>query len=230
MKKTLFTIVTLLLLFFIAFIMQSSNQRVFSTKDTDTYFDMGTGVYNEPFVGIFRSRPYILVRSLDIAPYKYFKDDTLRFNRVFNIEFNEESVRYYEQKGELSKIVFKPQHGVTYTPSSVDVAAKSKNMHFSTTCVIKPELGNIVTMTKMELYQAAVDEVNSKQVTSTGYVNVADCRAEQRIGKPWVLWYLWLLTVLLPFIIIILFIGGNDKKEEQDKKENKVEQAKKIRK
>ena len=85
-------------------------------------------------------------------------------------------------------------------------------------------------MTKMELSQAAVDEVNTQKVTSTGYANIADCRAEQRIGKPWALWYLWLLTALLPFIIIFLCMGGKDNKEERNKKDNKIEPVKKIRK
>ena len=226
MKKTILTIVAILLLFCIAYILQTNDKQVFPVKDTDKYFDMGTGIYNEPLVGILSSRPSILVRSLNIAPYKFFASDTLRFKRAFNIEFNEESVRYYEQKRDTSKVVFKPQHGVTYTPSSVNVAAMSKNMHFYTTCIINPELGDAVTMTKMELFQAAVDEVNSKQVTSTGYANVADCRAEQRIGKPWVLWYLWLLTVLLPFLIVYCCMGNKKDdtkvKTKTDVKNNKT--------
>jgi len=226
MIRTILTIVTIVLLFFIARKLQNSNEQKFDVVDTNTYFDMGTGIYNEPFVGILSSRPSILVRSLNIAPYKYFASDTLRFKRTFNIEFNEESVRYYEQKRDTSKVVFKPQHGVTYTPSSVNVAAMSGKMHFYTTCVIKPELGNTVTMTKMELNQAAVDEVNSQKVTSTGYAYVADCRAEQRIGKPWVLWYLWLLTALLPFLIVYCCMGNKKDdtkaKTKKDDKNNKT--------
>ena len=46
---------------------------------------------------------------MSIPPYKYFADDTLRFHRDFNIEFNDESIRYYEQKKEETQIMFKPQ-------------------------------------------------------------------------------------------------------------------------
>ena len=230
MKLTTFTIVVLLLLFCIAVMLQQCNKQTFAIKDSYGCFDMGTGTYHEPFVGILSSRPAILVWSLKIPPYKYFADDTLKFRREFNVEFNDESVRFYEQKGEVSIIVIKAQKGVVYTPSTIAVAANNKKMRFSTTCAVNPILGNTVTMSKMELSNAAVDEVNSKNITSTGHADIADCRAKQIIDKPWVLWYLWLLTALLPFIIIFLFIGGNDKKEEQDKKENKVEQAKKIHK
>ncbi len=220
MIRTILTIVTIVLLFFIARKLQNSNEQKFDVVDTNTYFDMGTGIYNEPFVGILSSRPSILVKSMNFPPYKYFVDDTIKFNRGFNIEFNDESIRYYEQTDDESAIVFKEQLGVIYTPSYIHVAATSKNMHFFTTCTINPELGNTTTYTPIELYDAAVDEVNSKNVSSTGHAFISYCRAEQRIGKPWVLWYLWLLTALLPFIIIFLCIG-NKNKNKKDMKNTK---------
>ena len=216
MKKTLLasilTSVIALLLLCISIMLQECNNVEDMPQDTDEYFDMGTGIYREPFVGIFSSRPDILVWSLDIPPYKYFVDDTLRFTRTFNIEFNEESLRYYKQIGQESTIKFTPQTSVHYTPSSIKVAATEKLVQFSTTCTVDPKLGDTITTTKMELYNAAVDEVDTKQVTSGGYVNIKNCRAVQYIDKPWALWYLWILTILLPIIIIILCILGRTKK------------------
>lgn len=211
MKKAILTSVIGLLLLCIAILLQECSERDFTIKDTDEYFDMGTGVYHEPFVGIFSNRPGILVWSLHIVPYKYFVDDTLRFSRNFNVEFNDESIRYYKQIGKKSVIKFKPSAGVRYTPSNVDIAATDNNISFTTTCIIDPSLGDVVTTAKMELYDAAVDEINTKEVTSNGYANIKECRAVQQIDKPWILWCLWLLTLLLPIVIIILCLWGRTK-------------------
>ncbi len=211
MKKAILISVIGLLLLCIAILLQECNECDSTPKDTDTYFDMGTGVYHEPFVGIFSNRPSILVWTLDIPPYKYFVDDTLRFSREFNVEFNDESIRYYKQMGTESIIKFKPSDGVRYTPSSINIAATGGKISFTTTCIIDPSLGNAVTTAKMELCEAAVDEINTKQVTTNGYVNIKECRAEQQIDKPWILWCLWLLTFLLPIIVIILYFVGRNK-------------------
>ena len=211
MKKTILTSVVVLLFLCIAIVLQECNEKNFVYKDTDTYYDMGSGIYREPFVGILSSRPKILVWTLDIPPYKYFVDDTLRFKRDFNVEFNDESIRYYKQIGKESNIKFIPQDGVRYTPSNIKIAAKGNKLQFSTVCSISPSLGDIVTTTKMELFDAAVDEINSQQIAPNGYAKVKDCRAEQQIGKPWVLWYLWLLTAILPIVIIILLTSVKHK-------------------
>jgi hypothetical protein len=123
MKKAILISVIGLLLLCIAILLQECNECDSTPKDTDTYFDMGTGVYHEPFVGIFSNRPSILVWTLDIPPYKYFVDDTLRFSREFNVEFNDESLRYYKQMGKESIIKFSSSEGVRYTPTSINIAA-----------------------------------------------------------------------------------------------------------
>jgi len=211
MKKAILISVIGLLLLCIAILLQECNECDSTPKDTDMYFDMGTGVYHEPFVGIFSNRPSILVWTLDIPPYKYFVDDTLRFSREFNVEFNDESLRYYKQMGKESIIKFSSSEGVRYTPTSINIAATDEKKTFKTTCIIDPSLGDAVTTAKMELCDAAVDEINATQVTTNGYANIKECRAVQRIDKPWILWCLWLLTFLLPIIVIILYFVGRNK-------------------
>ncbi len=224
MKRTLKTIGIVLLLFAFAVMLEKCGKQDYHSSDTSTYFDLGTGTYREPFVGILSSRPKILVWSMSIPPYKYFADDTLRFRRDFNIEFNDESIRYYEQKKEETQIMFKSQPGVLFSPESLNVPAKPGLMRFSTICTVNPELGNVVTMSKMEINNAAVDEVNSMKVSSTGNASIKDCRAAQKIRRPWVLWYLWLLTVSLPFLIIFLCKGNKNNNNNKNKKDMKNNQ------
>ena len=224
MKRTLKTIGIVLLLFVFAVMLEKCGKQDYHSSDTSTYFDLGTGTYREPFVGILSSRPKILVWSMSIPPYKYFADDTLRFRRDFNIEFNDESIRYYEQKKEQSQIVFKSQSGVRFSPSIINVTAQAGQMHFSTLCTISPELGDVVATSIMEINNAAVDEVNSTKVSSTGYASIKTCRAAQKIRRPWVLWYLWLLTALLPFLIIFLCKGNKNNNNNKNKKDMKNNQ------
>ena len=95
----------------VVFISCSSNDE----EDATTTFDFGEVSFDEPFVGLLKSRPQILVESLQYPPFSWAAPDTTLIERTFEVTFNEECLRSKSQ----AIIQFTDEIGTPY--SGIDV-------------------------------------------------------------------------------------------------------------
>ena len=66
-------------------------------KETLPCFNFGEAVYDEPFVGLLKNRPCILVKSLQYPPFSLVAADTVKFNKKFYFSLNEVCVVFISE-------------------------------------------------------------------------------------------------------------------------------------
>lgn len=64
-----------------------------SEEEALPWFDFGEATYDEPFVGLLKSRPEFLVKSMQYPPYSWVAPDTVTFTKDLDITFNGECIR-----------------------------------------------------------------------------------------------------------------------------------------
>lgn len=176
-------------------------------------FDFGKGKFNEPFVGVLKSRPSILVKSLDWFPFKYMTSDTVYYGKSLDIVSNEECLRS-KSKATIMFVdsLFRPIDGVElyyngqlapngkFTVTS-DAAEKTITLGVK----VLPRLGNSVVEGKIVVDGQELDIVNDVPLQQSN-ITIADWNSEQVIGWPLLLWLSWGIVALLIVILILLVL------------------------
>lgn len=181
---------------------------------TPTY-DMGSKTYNEPFVGILKSKPSILEKSLSYPPFSWFLSDTVSFNKDFEVTFNEECIR------SKTEVTFYMTDSIDqiYKGASIFYNGKEiKNGRFTLTAdsliknislkyVFNPQLGDYISIGNIQITAKELDKVNGQDLTQESKI-IGIWQCEQEIGWPIMIWLLWLiiLIVLIALIIFILYL------------------------
>ncbi len=221
MTKYIISAIVAIVLFGVSFFL-SRHPQPMRGIDNNGRLHMGYGTYNEPFVGILKSKPKFLVWTLSKPPFKYFADDTIRLSRTFTIEFNEESIRFFEQTGKKTVITFKPESNkVKFYPSRIEVEADRPTKQITTHYTIDPSAGMTTENIIMEIQSNGIDMVNENAVNSNGYAIAANCFVLQYIGRPFVIWYLWLLIPILIIFGLYKLATWAFSKDKEDTNEQK---------
>lgn len=178
-------------------------------KETLPCFNFGEAVYDEPFVGLLKNRPCILVKSLQYPPFSWVAPDTVKFNKKFYISFNEECVR---SKSE-ALVQFKdsscmPVKGISvnmndrFCPDgNFTVRADSIRVEVSLQLVISPAAGDTIFNGLVLVQGKELDKVNGINLQQENNV-VANWTAKQEIGRPILLWIFWFIAALLAFVLL----------------------------
>lgn len=175
--------------------------------------DFGTVRFKEPFTGILKSRPNILVESIKYPPYSWVIPDTLSFEKNAEIEVNEEYIRgnvrtkfaLVDYNGQPYK---KVKFWINNTPiEKYEFIPKQKNTRLKIKGIIDPSIGETDISGNLIVLSKGLDLINNKSV-STEKIVVMDWNIHQMISINWLLWFLWLLSILLIIALIVLLVIG----------------------
>lgn len=182
-------------------------------KSNQSLFDFGIGFYDEPFVGLLKSRPNLLVKSLDYYPYKWFCSDTVLLEKTLQFDFNEESIRsnssakvsFVDETGLLDNNVSFLVNGQRINNSTFVIQSDFQSQQLRIGIKVSPELGNNNLIFAVMAYGFELDQI--------GDVNIQqDCNFlgklsfSQEIRWPILLWGCWLATILL-ILLMLWFIS-----------------------
>lgn len=192
------------------------------SSDERPLFDFGEETFDEPFVGFLKSRPELLVKSLDYPPFSWATSDTVSVERTYEISANEDCLRSHSQVqiffgdslGRPIKGIDLYANGQLMKDSAFGLQLNSPTETISVRLVLFPSLGDTtingyVYVAGFELDE--VDLINSRdkanKVTLDYEVTAIDrWQCKQEIGWPIMLWLLWLITVLLGIAVLVLVL------------------------
>lgn len=176
--------------------------------------EMGTVEFEEPFVGIFKSRPSLLLWSLNHIPCSWFAPDTSVIEHEFVMSFNEDCIR---SKSEvyisITDTLKKPAQGlrVKFENSEENpifkVVANKDSQTVKVRYKVKPELGDTMYKGFITVDSNELDYINESSLQDGDNI-AAKWSIEQVIGKPVILWVLWILIPIVIIAIIIKIIIG----------------------
>lgn len=186
-------------------------------EETLPWFDFGKATYEEPFVGLLRNRPEILVKSLKYPPFSWVASDTVAFRKEFDITFNDECIRsksraFVQFKDES----YMPVEDVTVfvnkkqcPDGSFVICADSIRKKIALKFVISPLAGDTVFNGFVFIRGYELDKANNVNLQQENNI-VAHWTAKQEIGWPLLLWAFWLIAALLILVLIgyILYLIG----------------------
>ena len=178
---------------------------------TPTY-DMGSKTYNEPFVGILKSKPSILEKSLKYPPFSWLTSDTVSFSKGFEVTFNEECIR---SKTEVTFYMTDSLEQIYKGASIFYNGKKIENGRFTLTAdslikninlkyVFKPQLGDYISSGNIQITAKELDKVNGQDLTQESKI-IGIWQCEQEIGWPIMIWLLW-LVILITLIVLIVYV------------------------
>ena len=193
------------------FISCSSNDE----EDATTTFDFGEVSFDEPFVGLLKSRPQILVESLQYPPFSWAAPDTTLIERTFEVTFNEECLRSKSQ----AIIQFTDEIGTPY--SGIDVYCNDTLCPMGKITVKAATDTSKIAHVKLKISPSVIGDS-----TLTGYVCLQgtelDCvngtdlqhqreaialwKCNHELNWPIMLWLLWLICSLLIVATVIFLI------------------------
>ena len=181
-------------------------------KNDSNMFNFGTYTYDEPFVGLLKSRPKVLVKSLDYPPFSWCKPDTAHGIKNFNIAFNEECVRSHS----VANIQFRD---TSYVPTTgimifhaekpinfegITISADTIPQELSLKFIISPQMADTSFVGTMFIKGNELDEVNDTALQQENQA-IRQWTFTQELGWPILLWLLWLISALF-IIALALFI------------------------
>lgn len=177
-------------------------------------FDFGTGKYKQPFRGLLKSEPEVLVRSLQYVPFKWFAPDTVILNKSFGVSFNEESIRsksiatisFSDSLGRAIEGLSFVYNGFPVNENTVTVVADSLYKRFNLSIIIHPNFGERDKVGFVYVSGIELDQVNGVSLQQEANI-VASWKCSQTYGWPIGLWILWFITsvLLIAALIVILY-------------------------
>ncbi|MGL5937493.1 MAG: hypothetical protein ACRCY5_02065 [Phocaeicola sp.] len=182
-----------------------------TNKDNETLplFDFGKGEYEQPFIGILKSEPNWLVKSIQYPPLKWLAPDTLILEKSFIIEFNEEALRS-NSKATISFVdsLHQPVEGLHFfcnnTPmlnNSYTIQADSLTKVIHIHCIVSPKFGEKKINGFLIVQGDELDQANSTSLQQE-HNQIASWQCEQEFGWPFWLWVAWF--ILAAFLITVL--------------------------
>ena len=180
---------------------------------TTPIYDMGSKTYEEPFVGLLKSKPSILEKSLKYPPFSWFVSDTVSFKKNFEVTFNEECLRsktevtFYmtDSLNQIYKGATIFYNGKEIENGRFTLAADSSVKNICLEYVLPPQLGDYTSIGNIQITAKELDKVNGLDLTQESKI-IGIWKCEQEISWPIMIWLLWLLVLLLFFSIIFFII------------------------
>lgn len=173
--------------------------------------EFGTVRFKEPFVGVLKSRPAILEKSLKYPPYSWFAPDTATVMKTMKVEVNDEFLRgKIDAKFALVGPDGRPYDGVTFKMGNIPIEdyvfkpVQSDN-RIAVTCRVNPSIGNADLTGNVIVSSKGLDLVNGLAV-STDETTVMDWHVTQKQKVNWPLWLVWLITALLVIALVLLIL------------------------
>lgn len=178
-------------------------------------FDFGEDVYDEPFVGLLKSRPSILVKSLQYPPFSWVAPDTVKFTKNLDISFNNECIRSKSEAiVQIKDSLYMPVKGITVNvngkscPDGIfTVRADSLKTKVSLQIVISPAVGDTVFNGFVLVKGKELDKANGINLQQDNNI-VAQWTAKHKIGWPILLWSFWLIIALSVLFLIGYILFG----------------------
>ncbi|MDL2309602.1 HNH endonuclease [Parabacteroides sp. OttesenSCG-928-B22] len=176
-------------------------------------FDFGKSEYEQPFVGLLKSEPSFLVKSLQYPPFKWLAPDTLMLEKSFVVDFNEEALRSKSQ-ATISFVdsLYQPFEGLeffcngsSFVNNRYVINADSLTKILNIQCKVHPRFNEQTANGFLLIHGEELDISNAIPLQQE-YNVIADWQCEQKIGWPVTLWLLWLLCVLIVAIIIVCLL------------------------
>ena len=185
------------------------------SKKTEEYpmFDFGKAKFNEPFVGLLKLKPTLLVKSLEYPPFSWFTSDTVYLEKKYEIAFNEECLRSNSSVTlQLTDSIGKPFDNISiyYNDEFTEdgkflINANNEGKDIS----IKLKLNPIIGETQINGFFLAqgyeLDSINNVSLQQENNI-IALWRCEQKIGWSLLLWLSWFLTLVLIIVIVVFII------------------------
>lgn len=176
-------------------------------------FDFGVGTYQEPFVGILKSHPKLLVKSLEYPPFSWFKPDTLSLEKDFFILFNEECIRsktqavihFTDEFNSQSKYIDVSVNGQPCKNGMYYVNGDSLGRLVTIRVKVNPLLAESSLVGHVIVKGEELDKVNDLLFQSKE-IQLTDWTLKQKLEWPIMLWLSWLLTFLLALVIIAILL------------------------
>ena len=176
-------------------------------------YDFGSGEYKQPFRGLLKNEPKILVKSLQYPPFKWLAPDTLELKKDFEIVFNEEAIRskavanisFCNSANQIVPHLQFYANGKPFINGQYTIHANSLVKELCIKCRIDPKFGEKAVVGFVNINGKDLDNVNNFNLISQEYNRVADWQIEQEYKRPYLLWLLWLLTAII-IIALILYI------------------------
>lgn len=183
------------------------------TEEQLPLFNFGSSTYNEPFVGLLKSKPSLLTKSIQYPPFSWVTSDTICLEKTLEITFNEECVRSKSEAIiQFRDSLYKPINGVRiYCNGEIaengdfTIVADSLVKALSIKCMISPSVGDSIIHGIILIQGKELDVVNGETLQQDNNV-IANWECEQEIGWPVLLWLLWTITLLLILMAITVFI------------------------
>ncbi|MDH6344295.1 hypothetical protein M2480_003194 [Parabacteroides sp. PFB2-12] len=178
-------------------------------------FDFGKSEYEQPFVGLLKSEPSFLVKSLQYPPFKWLAPDTLMLEKSFVVDFNEEALRSKSQ-ATISFVdsLYQPFEGLEFfcngspfVNNRYVINADSLTKTIDVQCKVHPRFNEQTANGFLVIHGEELDISNAIPLQQE-YNVIADWQCEQKIGWPVTLWLLWLVVALLClfFVIWLLYV------------------------
>lgn len=205
MKNSKFAILFGLVLMLCCFSCKKAEETIVSV-------DFGEGKYKEPFRGLLSSHPQWLVSTLDWPVLRSLRPDTLVLTKTIEIGFNEDAVRSHS----TATIQFVDDscnrldgvkvycNGKFVDSDDYIVEASSEPQLINIAYKIDPLKKECTETGHFIISGVELDEVNNVKLFSDSPHDVADWTFTQKIGWPILLWLVWLLMIILPFLLIVL--------------------------
>lgn len=184
------------------------------TEEQLPLFNFGSSIYDEPFVGLLKSKPSLLTKSIQYPPFSWVTSDTICLEKTLEITFNEECVRSKSEAIiQFKDSLYKPINGVRiYCNGEIaengdfTIVADSLVKALSIKCMISPSVGDSIIHGIILIQGKELDVVNGETLQQDNNV-IANWECEQEIGWPVLLWLLWLVVFIsiVAGIILVLY-------------------------
>lgn len=183
-----------------------------NTKELET-FDWGKGIYEEPFVGLFESRPSILVNSLNYPPFKWLVSDTIELNKKFEITINEECIRSNSKLAlEFTDSLGRPFDGISFivnnkriSDNRIDIKCEEESQVLDVTIQISPIQKERLFNGFIVAKPIELDVINDMNLSQESNV-IATWKCEQEFGYPICLWGLWLILTIIVVALVVFIL------------------------
>lgn len=174
-------------------------------------YDLGSGKFKDPFVGPLKSRPSLLVKSLDYWPFSWCRPDTLELTKTITVEFNTEAVRskssavlYFRGLDAYDGIKMY-SGGKLVKNGSIKVTASDQTISGIVTIRLPHDLIDTDIQGDLIVISSEIDEINDIPLSQDeNRLGVWHC--SQKRGWPVLLWLLWLLVALLVLALALLVL------------------------
>lgn len=193
----------------------SCSTNNYSKEEALPSFDFGEGTYEEPFTGLLKGKPEVLVKSLQYPPFSWVAPDTVSLEKTFSITFNEECLRSHSEAIiQFRDSSYAPLEGVQIyangqlcTNEEIKIKADSDNKDITLKLVISPSWGEGALNGQVLIQGKELDKANSVTLQQENNV-VANWTATQKIGWPILLWLLWFVGLVLLIALVVLLLWG----------------------